>query len=147
MTRWEQFEVWLFENHPNGGVLGSSRDIAALIGIDREEMSGWIGSYLTAQRAQSSRTLFVLHREGRTSNAVWHSGVRTADVRGIGGQYFDDVRQKFLRAVEPDIRRIAVRNPRAARQCEVIVSAVSEGAMKVLQAAVGGMEYDEPPEV
>jgi len=137
VTHWEQLEEWIFENHPTGGAF-SNRELASRLGVSRRQASRLIRRYTDAQRRPRSRTLYVLHRNGRTSRAVWRFGIRTADMRGIGGQYFDDVQQKFHRAVEPDLRRIAALNPRAARQCEAIIEAVGDSAMRLLQVAVGG---------
>jgi len=39
--------------------------------------------------------------------------------------------------------RGAMLNPRAGRQCEAIIDAVGDGALKVLQAAVGGIDPDD----
>ena len=137
MTHWERVERWLSENHTFGGTF-MNHELAEGLGVSPAEASALIQSHLDAQRSPTARTLYVLHRSGRTSAAVWRAGVRTADARAVSGQYFDDVKRKFLRAVEPDLKRIASVNPRAARQCEAIVEAVGDGAMKLLQIAVGG---------
>lgn len=138
MTKWEQFEAWLFEHLPLGGRIGSNRDLAEAADITPAEASAWIASYLDAQRSKKATTLYVLRRGGgRTTNAEWWSGVRSADAGAVGHMYFDDTRAKFRRAVEPDLRRIAARNPRAAKRCATLIDAISDGAMRVLQAAVG----------
>lgn len=145
MTMWELLEKWLFDNLTFGGSF-DNRELADSCGIAPAKASAWIRSYLAAQRGPNSSTLYVLHRTGRTSNARWQAGVRTADARGISHQYFDDVRTRFVRAVEPDLHAIAMRNPRAAKQCRAIVEAVGDGAMKLLQVAVGGsiVDGDDP---
>jgi hypothetical protein len=103
----------------------------------------FIQSYLDAQRSRRSRTLYVIRRQGRTSRSIWHVGVRTADARAASFQFFDDVRQRFLIAVEPDLTRIGQLNPRARRKCEAIVAAVGEGAMQLLRVAVDGIGDDD----
>lgn len=137
MTRWEQLEEWLVEKYENGGRVGTNREIAAGLEVSPADASEYIRAYLNAQRSAECNTLFVLRRSGgRTTNAVWYAGIRTADARAIGHMYHSDVRQKFLRAVAPDLRRIAKRNPRAAKHCLVLIDAVVSGALTVLQAAV-----------
>jgi len=142
MTKWEQFEEFLFEVAPLGGCIGPSTAIAPVLGETPAETSQIIQAYLDAQRSQTSRTLYVLRREGRTKSAIWYSGVRTADVRAIGHEYFEDVQKKFLRALQPDLTRVAARNPRAAKKCEAIIVAVGEGALTVLRAAVDGIDLE-----
>lgn len=141
MTKWEQLEAWLFERRTFGGDM-TNEDIAEALDISHSEASDYIQSYLDAQRSPHSRTLYVLHRTGRTSSAVWHVGERTADARATSHQYFDDVRHRFVRAVEPDLARIAEINPRAARKCKAIIEAVGDGAMRLLQVAVDGIDVD-----
>jgi hypothetical protein len=141
VTRWEQLEAWLFESNTFGGQF-TNHDVADGLGVSSSEASTYLQSYLDAQRSTRSRTLYVIHRTGRTSTAVWQAGVRTADVRATSNQFFDDVKVRFVRAVEPDLARIAELNPRARRKCEAIIDAVGEGAMKLLQVAVDGIEVD-----
>jgi hypothetical protein len=69
--------------------------------------------------------------------------VRTADARATSHQFFEDVKLRFHRAVEPDLDRIATMNPRARRKCEAIIDAVGDGAMRLLQVAVDGIEGDD----
>ena len=52
---------------------------------------------------------------------------------------WEDVSVKVHRAFKPDLDRLAARNPRAARYCEAKISAVIDGALKVLAASVDGM--------
>jgi len=145
MTKWEQLEEYLYEEVPLGGRVGSNAEIASALGETTTETSQIIQAYLDAQRSRASKTLYVLRRRGRTTSAVWYSGIRTADMKLLGKEYFIDVRQKFLRALEPDLKRLSQRNPRAAKKCASIIIAVGDGAMTVLQAAVGGM-IDEDEE-
>lgn len=143
MTKWEHLEQWIAENDIENGSF-TSVDLAHGLEITRPEASELIQFYLIAQRGRRSKTLYVLRREGLTRNARWHVGIRTTDARGVGQQLFGDVTVKFRRAVEPDLKRIARRNPLAAHQCETIIEAVGEGVMRILQVAVGGApEGDE----
>jgi len=143
VTKADQLEAWIFEHCPMGGYLTNAL-IASDLEIPSWEASQLIQAYLSAQRAAGSKTLYVLHREvGRTRQAVWKVGVRTADARATSSMFFDDVKVKFHRALEPDLKRITMLNPRAGRQCEAIIDAVGDGALKVLQAAVGGIDPDD----
>jgi hypothetical protein len=139
--KWERLEQWLFDTRTFGGAF-TNHDVAAALDVSPPEASTFIQSYLDAQRAKTSRTLYVLRRSGRTSSAVWQAGVRTADARAMSNQYFDDTRRRFKRALEPDLVAIAERNPRAARKCEAIIDAVGDGAMQLLRVAVDGLEEE-----
>lgn len=141
--KWERLEEWLYETHTLGGGSFTSLDVANGLDVPRHDATRYIRSYLDAQRAQSSRTLYVLHRSGRTSRAVWSVGVRSADARATSHQFFDDIQQRFVRAVEPDLVRIATLNPRARRKCEAIIGAVATGAMQLLRVAVDGIDADD----
>lgn len=143
MTRWETLESWLFENRINGGRVGNSHELAEELGISSNESSAIIQSHLEAQRSPRSRTLYILRRKGRTSRAVWYSGIRTVDSRAAGETFFEDVDVKFRKALAPDLQRIAARNPRAAKQCERIVDAVGNSAMTMLRIAVGLGDDDD----
>src|SRR5262245_61962410 len=141
MTRWEQLEEWLYETRPLGGRF-TQEEVAERFDVTGRAATAYIRAHLDAQRSIRSRTLYLIHREGRTSKAIWIVGVRSADARALSHQYFDDVRQRFLIAVEPDLVRIGALNPRARRKCEAIVAAVGEGAMRLLQVAVDGIDVD-----
>ena len=96
-----------------------------------------------AERHVARAAGYLEKRDGRTSSAVWNVGERTADARALSYQYFEDVQHRFVRAVAPDLRRIGARNPRARRKCEAIVAAVGDGAMRLLRAAVDGLEDED----
>jgi len=137
-TKWERLEEWIFDHDTE---TFTSRDVADALGVSSPEASQFIQAYLEAQRQDDSTTLYVLKREGRTTRAVWSVGQRVADARVIGGTLFEDVACKVHRAFEPDLRRLAERNPRAARYTERKLEAVVDGALKVLAASVD--RYDD----
>lgn len=142
MTKWEQLEEWFYESMPNGGKFENA-DVIDRLGLSSgREATLYIQSHLRAQRAIQPRTLFVIHRDGRTSRAVWIVGVRTVDARGTSHQFFDDVQHRFVHALAPDLTQIAKLNPRAGRKCRQIIEAVGEGAMRLLQVAVDGIDAD-----
>jgi hypothetical protein len=126
-------EEWLFDHEIE---TFTSRQLAPDAGITRAEASRWIGAYLDAQRSPSAATLYVLKREGRTTSAIWSVGQRTTDARIINGTLFEDVKVKVRQAWEPDLRRLATKNPRAARYVEAKLGAVIDGALVVLAAAL-----------
>lgn len=141
--RWEILENWLYERAINGVTPHfTSHEVADGLDIDTLTATRYIQAYLSAQRSTKSDTLFVLSRSGRTKTAIWHAGVRTSDARGTSHQFFDDVVTRFHRALEPDLKRIAVLNPRAGRKCERIVTMVGENAMALLLLAVDGFGDD-----
>jgi hypothetical protein len=140
VTRWERLESWLFDNEIERFDV---HQLAAGLGEDTHEATWIIQSYLIAQRAKNSSTLFVLKREGRTRRAVWSVGQRTADARVIGGTLFEDVNVKVRNAFAPDLKRLAEKNPRAARYAAAKIEAVTDGAMKVLAAAVDNFGEDD----
>lgn len=138
MTVWEQLEAWIIDHDTEEF---TNRDIADSLDLPTGVVSAMIRSYLAAQRRPNANTLYVLKREGRTSNAVWSVGQRTVDARTIGSTLFEDVGVKVRRAFAPDLKRLAERNPRAARYVEAKIEAVITGALAVLAAAVDA--YDE----
>lgn len=143
MTKWEQLEQWLFDKHTFGGGGFTNRDVVDGLSVTGAQATAMIRSYENAQRATRSRTLYVLHREGRTSRAIWKVGIRATDARAISHQFSSDVAQRWKRAVEPDLRQIGARNPDAAKRCEAIIDAVAEGALRLLRVAVGDLDDTE----
>ena len=135
-SRWEKMEAWLFDNYEDRTGTFTSQELAQSMDVSRQEASRLIRSYVEAQRRGNTSTLYVLKREGRTSQAEWSVGQRTADARIIGQTLFEDVNVKVRNAFAPDLRRLAARNPRAARYVEAKLSAVVDGALVVLAAAV-----------
>lgn len=137
--RWERLEEWLFEQHTLGGSF-TVYDVADAMGCESSAASGYIQAYLEAQRSGSSRTLYVLHRDGRTSAAIWTVGIRSADARAVSHTFYEDVKRKWMRAVEPDLARIAARNPAARPRVERIISAVFDHALHLMRIAVDGFD-------
>jgi hypothetical protein len=137
MKRWEMVEEYIDDNVPIGQAF-TSMGYAAGAGVSRHEASEHIQAYLTAQRGTRARTKYVLKRQpgSRTSNTRWSVGERPRDVRSLGLTFSNDVKAKWMYAVEPDIRRIAAINPAAARRAEKVCDATLDGALKVLEAAV-----------
>lgn len=135
--KWEQVEDYLDTYGLSGGTF-SSAEYSAAWGVSRSAASHHIQAYVAAQRAPKSRTKYVLQRVvgTRTSTSRWSVGEKTKDMRRLGLGFSNDVKTKWIRAVEPDIRRIAAINPAAAHRAEVIIEATCEGALKVLAAAV-----------
>jgi hypothetical protein len=137
MELWRTMEQYIDENLSIGESFTSTQ-YAADQGITGARASKHIQGYLQAQRGERSRTRYVLKREPgtRTHSARWSVGERSADIRTAGITFSDDVKKKWMSAVEPDIRRIAAINPKAARRAENIIEATLDGAIKVLEAAV-----------
>jgi hypothetical protein len=139
-TKWEALEAWIFDR---GEEPFTSQILATSVGITNVQASAAIQAYLDAQRREHSNTLYVLKREGRTTQSVWTVGHRTADAKVIGGTLFEDVAVKVRRAFKPDLERLAAKNPRAARYAEQKIAAVVDGALVVLAGAVDAMIEDD----
>jgi len=136
-ARWEMLEDWLFTNiYERNQQRFDVYMVAEGMKITVQSATRMIQSYLRAQRKPESNTLFVLKREGRTRSAVWSLGTRTVDARMIGGTLFEDVETKIRRAFEPDMRRLAQRNKKAAKYVEASLGGVINGALAVLASAV-----------
>jgi hypothetical protein len=138
--RWEVLEDWMIETEITRF---TAHDLAASLGIPMGEASSLINSHLGAQRSPKSRTLFVIKREGRTRNAVWSAGEKTADIRVLNGTLFGDIRVKIQQAYRPDLERLATINPRAARKVEKTLEGVVDGALVVMANALDGAVIDE----
>lgn len=96
----------------------SAVSLANELGIDGTEASSWIDNYLSAQRGKRAQTRYVLHRQGRTTAAVWTIGRRSKDANARLGQFGDDIQATMRRAVRPDIHRLAEINPRLAQRVD-----------------------------
>jgi hypothetical protein len=117
MTLWQELETWLFDMYDEHGpkFRFTSHTIQDDLKVSGYDASTLIQSYLEAQRRPDSETLFVLKREGRTSAAIWSMGIRTADARAMGNTLYRDITVKVKRAYAPDMKRLAMRNPKAAK--------------------------------
>jgi hypothetical protein len=145
MTRWERLEAWLFDQDLQNGEF-TAVEYAAAQGFEVEEATRDIQGYLSAQRVRrGSQTLFVLRRVPgtRTTSSRWHVGVSVKDARAIGTGFSDDVARRALRAFEPDLLRLAERNPRAKRQVEAQVRATIGHAVEILALASQGTFDDD----
>jgi hypothetical protein len=137
---WELMEEWMFDHDAEQFDV---HDVAEGLGVSVPEASQYIQAYLAAQRTLNSTTLYVLKREGRTASSRWSAGQRVTDGRIIGGTLFEDVSVKVHRAFEPDLKRLAERNPRAARYATKKIAAVVDGALVQLAVAVDMIEEDD----
>jgi hypothetical protein len=118
---WQILEEWLLGRVESLGLADETwqvrftvHQVADGLGVDTSRASRLIQAYLQAQRGDDSETLFVLQRSGRTRRAVWFADERSAGARERLSQFSQDVARTVERAVAPDLRRIAERNPRAA---------------------------------
>ena len=130
MKRWEQVDNYL---QTFGPVSFSSRDLAADLGVSGREASHLIQAYLTEQRRSPSGASVVLHRVGRTKQAVWMVGDRANDAREMSRQWFDDVARHVAIALKPDLDRIGVSNARATQVTTAIANVV-EASLQLLAA-------------
>lgn len=130
-ARWERLDEFLVLS---GLGWFNSIALAQDLGVSRREASKLIQSYLDEQR-RSGRTTYVLYRKGRTTGAVWHVGDRVADARALSRQWYDDVRLRVEKALEPDLIRIGISNPRAVQVTTAIANAV-EANLQLLAAGI-----------
>jgi hypothetical protein len=137
VTRWEQLEEFLWDADALGQSFNSAA-VAEALDVSRQEASLLIQGYLVAQTRPKARTLFVLTRKGRTSGAMWHVGARTTDVRQLGHQTADDFKTRLLRFVNPTLRRIGEKNPRALPLAQAVIKNM-EANIEMLAAM---MVYD-----
>lgn len=134
MKRWEQIENYLTQMVAQGQAFNAPA-LANDLGVPAWEASAMIQSYLAAQRGTKSKTLYVLYRTGRTRNALWHVGSRTLDVRNLGKQHLDDMKIRIFRALEPDLIRMGILNPRATQVADALAKAV-EANLALLAAGL-----------
>ena len=141
MKRWERLEEWILDNNVE---TFTSHDLAHSLQMSRAKASEMIQAHLYAQRSAKvgADLLYVLKRSDRTTKAVWSVGVRMADARAIENTYYEDIKRKWKRAVDPDLKRLAVKNPKAARHVAATIDAVFEGAFRIMAAALN-VDYDE----
>lgn len=140
MHKWEQFEAEILDAYGVGAHL-TNRYIAEDWGIEPREASALIQSYLGAQR-RGSKTRYMLVREGRTSRAIWTLGARSKDARQVIGQFGRDVKCRMLRAVAPDLQRVATINPRARSVIEEQLEPLLDGVASVIQAMISTVGWN-----
>jgi hypothetical protein len=154
MVRWERLEQFLVEKFENGGEF-TQAEYASALGLPGREATADIRAYLDEQRKPNdpetgrprSRALFLIHRQPgtRTSLSVWDVTAKhyAADALLVGQAFVSDTRCRFERAVELDLKRIAIKNPRAAKRVRRQIGAIAEGALVMLDAAVQGALDDD----
>jgi hypothetical protein len=129
-------------DHLGVGASFSAVSIATDFHIDTTDASEWIQRYLAAQRSSRSQTKYVLHRQDRTSAAVWTIGKRTKDARARVAQFGDDVQATIRRAVRPDIHRLAEVNPRLARAVDEVLDPLLDSVGKTVSAVMLALGWD-----
>lgn len=141
--RAQHLDTWIGELE--GDVTFTVHEYAAWTEISTAEASANITSFLRSQRRPGSTLTHTLHRkeDTRTTSAVWVGGVKTSDARSIGKATSSDFKRRIDRAFAPDLRRIAEKNPRAARQVSAQLTATLDGLVAMLDAALTGMSADE----
>jgi len=138
LTRWEIMEQWLITwVNENGHAPFSANELASSIGITTPEASGLIQAYQQEQSNLDPRSSFVIKRQGRTRAAFWSVGNRKRDVKQINLTFVEDMEVKAKRAFAPALHRIAVLNPKEAKEIERILDGTLEGAFLVMRSALG----------
>ena len=121
MTQWETVENYLTTT---GTQSFNSVALANDLGVTGPDASCLVQSYLREQRRPTSRTQFVLHRTGRTSQSTWHVGARAQDMRGMSRQHLDDMQITVTRALVPDLERMGFINPRATQVADALANVI-----------------------
>lgn len=134
LALWEQLEEFMIDNDMDGHAF-TAISLGLSLDIPTARASVMIQSHLEAQASTKARTLYVLHRTGRTHSAVWHVGARAADARQVGSQAGDDFKRRVERAIEPTLREISVRNPHAMRSANEALRVI-EGAVEMIAGMI-----------
>lgn len=138
---WLQFQREILDTLTIGDQF-TAHDVAGWTGVSREDASAWIQCYLGAQRGRRAATKYVLSRTGRTRAAVWTVGRRTEDARNIVGQFGADIGCTIRRAVEPDLTRIGMVNPRARVAVEASLDPMISGLVGVIDGIMKSVGWD-----
>jgi hypothetical protein len=113
MSRWEQMEEFLFSWELDGHDTFTNRTVARELDVTPRYATRLIAAYLAAMRNPTCNPLFAIRRVGRTSTAIWHIGHSAKDARAVSGQFADDVQNRVLAAITPDLDHIMALGPRA----------------------------------
>lgn len=140
LTRWQRMEKYL-EDMDLSGSSFTSRQYAAAQGLSGADASEDVQAYLQHQRSPDSTVRLVLQRipNTRTNAARWKVDQRAGAVRSISKGFASDARNRFMHAIAPDIRQVAIVNPRAAKRAERTIAAIVDGALVVLEQAIEGV--------
>jgi hypothetical protein len=133
-ARWEILENYV-SNQGGVGLAFNNAALAYDLGVSTWEASNMIQAYQEVQRLPRSQTLYVIHRTGRTRNAVWHVGASTADARTMSHQQVDDFGTRLIRAWEPDLVRMGIINPRSNQVVGAIIN-VAQANLQLLAASL-----------
>ena len=132
MSAWEKLQNYI---RATNGQPFDAWTLAADLGITTREASAMIQSHLNAQRSANSMTQYVIHRIGRTRAAVWHPGDRALDAKELSRQTLDDMTVRVAAALEPDLLRMGVTNPRVRQLATALVGAF-EASLQLLTASL-----------
>jgi len=64
---------------------------------------------------------------------MWHVGERALDARGLGSQWVDDAKRRIARYIEPSLKRIAEKNPRALPAADAVAKGI-EASLELMAA-------------
>jgi hypothetical protein len=135
MKRWEILEALFLRL----GITSNNRFmndwVAVQLGVSTTEATEYIQSYLAAQRAKTSNTLFVLKRMPgtRTANAQWAIGQRQYDAKLVTKAFSSDIKCRFMLAIEPDLNRMAAINPQAAQQAQTKINTIVNSVVPLIE--------------
>jgi len=139
MPKWRRFEK-LIRNiaKTDQMVQFSSEWVAEHMEVSQREATSYVQAYLAEMRHPYSRAKYMVHRVGRTRNALWIVGAWHTNADLMKDQFFDDAMCKVRRAYYPDLNHLARTNPAIWRECEDHRERIEE-AMEALRIACNGI--------
>ena len=110
---WKMFQdQYLVLHHENGSEF-TNREAADVLNCTWQEASSYIQSQLGAQRAQKSKTLYVLTRVDGTRgpSSRWIVGEKVAYAKTSSKGWFSDTEVRLTKAIIPDWTRTGRSSP------------------------------------
>lgn len=134
MHGWQLLEAYIAKMGLQHKGLSAAR-IAANMGVNTWEVSGWIQEYKRAQNA--GLTKMVVHRmpHTRTRNALWIFGERKKDTEEVGKKFVSDIACNFVRDIEPTLLQLGIKAPVVKTFADAIASTI-DAHVKLLAASL-----------
>lgn len=137
MSKWYELELLIDKHKGDGPLRFRTNWVAQELKVDMPEASSYVQAYLTEQRYYHNDAEYVIHREGRTRNAVWVVGATEHDLAKMKQQLMSDTRRRVTRACYPDVNQLAKRNPSLRMACEAYRKNINM-ALEALAIACNG---------
>lgn len=103
-------EEWIAEDDIHSF---TCRDVQDVFDLPPQRASNLIAKYVDeVDKGDLGNALYVIHRTGWGTTAVWHVGHLKGDMKSFARQTGHDFRTRILRAVLKRLDKFAVKNPR-----------------------------------